>query len=315
MISVIIPTYNRKELLMEALKSVLSQTFQDIEIIVVDDASTDGTESLLEGWGTHPLIRYIRLAQNSGVHVARNTGLEAAHGDEVLFLDSDDILYPDALAIAHTALASMHGSSIFTAPMHINDTQEITGFSFDALTKIPFEDILCNRYIRGQKNAVALIRRSVIAEHRFVMQNLDFIFYRKVIKAAGHALYYPKPLGSYRKNDSDRSSLHLLRRVPNERLSRMRAPHLADFLKEFLPDFEKNCIQCAAPYAYGASVGLLLNNNVPDAQHWARFYWRHTRNLKSLLLLLLVYMPKSNILLKAIFTLYRFGLTLTRKMQ
>ena len=93
-ISVVIPTYNRADLLGETLEAVLAQTLKPAEIIVVDDGSTDGTTDLLNHYG--PKLRAIQI-ENSGDMVARNTGLRAATGDLVAFCDSDDIWRPDFL--------------------------------------------------------------------------------------------------------------------------------------------------------------------------------------------------------------------------
>ena len=86
-VSVIIPTYNRKNLLKRALHSVSSQTFVPQEIIVVDDGSSDGTK----GWVLEkfPYVRYI-YQDNSGVSSARNAGIKEAKGSWIAFLDSDD---------------------------------------------------------------------------------------------------------------------------------------------------------------------------------------------------------------------------------
>lgn len=95
-VSVVIPTYNRAELINRAIESVLQQTYSDIEIIVVDDASEDETESAVKKIKSEKL-RYIRLKQNGGACKARNTGIRAAKGNYVAFLDSDDIWNPDKL--------------------------------------------------------------------------------------------------------------------------------------------------------------------------------------------------------------------------
>lgn len=88
LVSVVIPTYNRCQFLSQAIESVLSQTFRDLEIIVVDDGSTDGTAELVrERYGTS--VRYIRQA-NQGRSKARNAGMEAAEGKYIALLDSDD---------------------------------------------------------------------------------------------------------------------------------------------------------------------------------------------------------------------------------
>jgi glycosyltransferase involved in cell wall biosynthesis len=86
-VSVIIPTYNRVAQLMDAVRSVKSQTFPPAEFIIVDDGSTDNTEKAFEN-EPEP-VRYIRI-DKSGVSTARNTGIAAARGDWIAFLDSDD---------------------------------------------------------------------------------------------------------------------------------------------------------------------------------------------------------------------------------
>ena len=95
-VSVIIPTYNRAHLLPRALESVLAQTFEDLEVLVVDDGSTDGTEAVVTGYDDR--VRYLRQPQNAGVSAARNRGLREARGEFVAFLDSDDEWFPEKLA-------------------------------------------------------------------------------------------------------------------------------------------------------------------------------------------------------------------------
>ena len=92
-ISVIIPTYNRAHILPRALDSVLSQTQLPIEIIVVNDGSTDGTKSVLSNY---PGLKIIDQ-QHSGVSAARNIGLEHTNGEWIAFLDSDDEWLPEKL--------------------------------------------------------------------------------------------------------------------------------------------------------------------------------------------------------------------------
>jgi len=89
LVSVVIPTYNRALLLSRAIKSVLNQTYLNFEIIVVDDCSTDSTESVVKGFHDDR-IRYIRHEKNQGASTARNNGIMASKGEYIAFQDSDD---------------------------------------------------------------------------------------------------------------------------------------------------------------------------------------------------------------------------------
>jgi glycosyltransferase involved in cell wall biosynthesis len=95
-VSVVIPTYNRGHLIGRSIKSVLNQTYQDFEIIVIDDASTDNTEELIFSLG-NGRIRYVRHEKNKGCAAARNTGIKVARGEFIAFQDSDDEWLPEKL--------------------------------------------------------------------------------------------------------------------------------------------------------------------------------------------------------------------------
>lgn len=90
-VSVVIPTYNRADVVREAVASVLRQDYPDIELIVVDDGSRDGTAAVVSGFG--PAVRYL-WQENRGVSAARNRGVAASTGDLIAFLDSDDLWLP-----------------------------------------------------------------------------------------------------------------------------------------------------------------------------------------------------------------------------
>jgi glycosyltransferase involved in cell wall biosynthesis len=96
-VSVIIPTHNRADFLRGALTSILDQTFQDFEIIVVDDASNDNTSEVVASFNDER-INLVRHETNKGGSAARNTGILASKGDYIAFLDDDDEWFPDKLA-------------------------------------------------------------------------------------------------------------------------------------------------------------------------------------------------------------------------
>ncbi len=101
LVSVIIPTFNRFAMLCEAIDSVLAQTFTDFELIVVDDGSSDETESVRKQYGT--AIQYF-FQENQGVSAARNRGVREAGGEFISFLDSDDLWLPRKLAVQCQAM-------------------------------------------------------------------------------------------------------------------------------------------------------------------------------------------------------------------
>jgi glycosyltransferase involved in cell wall biosynthesis len=110
-VSVVIPVYNRAHCVASAVESALAQTFKDLEIIAVDDGSSDGTPKVLEKFGER--IRFIRQ-DNRGVSSARNTGIRAARGKWIAFLDSDDRWHADKLERQIASLSKYNGQVCFT---------------------------------------------------------------------------------------------------------------------------------------------------------------------------------------------------------
>ena len=106
-ISVLIPSYNRADLLPRALRSVWQQDFDDMEVLVVDDGSSDGTIDWLDQQKkSHPQLRCVVHDRNKGEAAARNTALREARGTYVAFLDSDDEWLPGKLAAQHRHIVS-----------------------------------------------------------------------------------------------------------------------------------------------------------------------------------------------------------------
>ena len=95
-VSVIIPAYNRGNLIIKSIKSVLNQTFKNLEVIVIDDGSSDNTEHLVNKI-TDKRLKYVKLSSNKGSSNARNIGIKNANGQFISFQDSDDIFYPNKI--------------------------------------------------------------------------------------------------------------------------------------------------------------------------------------------------------------------------
>ncbi len=115
MISVIVPVYNRKETLARCVKSLLDQTFSDLEIILVDDGSTDGSGAVCNALSREDIRIRVIHKENGGVSSARNAGIEAAKGEYLMFMDSDD--YAE-LQMAEKLLKSIGDDDIAICGFH-----------------------------------------------------------------------------------------------------------------------------------------------------------------------------------------------------
>lgn len=104
LVSIIIPAYNAEKHLNECIDSVLGQTFEQIEVIIVDDGSTDNTFEVINHYKTLDSRVHVVHQANQGQGTARNTGMELACGDAVMFLDSDDYYMPDLAEVVYSIL-------------------------------------------------------------------------------------------------------------------------------------------------------------------------------------------------------------------
>ena len=108
LISIIIPFYNSARYISRCLNSLLCQDLSNVEILCVDDGSTDNSSSIIsnmiEQWNMSQHVHLVKLNQNSGVAHARNVGINTAKGDYVIFIDSDDYVSPDYIAVLKDAV-------------------------------------------------------------------------------------------------------------------------------------------------------------------------------------------------------------------
>ena len=145
LVSVCIPTYNRKDYLIETLRSVFAQTFRDYEVVVVDDGSTDGTTEKIKSCGYN--VRYF-WQENAGDAAARNKLIELAAGHYIAFIDSDDLLMPDALErMVKAAEAEDEPVVVYGAYIRIDGQGNVVGrckrkLRTGYITRYLFEDIL-----------------------------------------------------------------------------------------------------------------------------------------------------------------------------
>jgi len=165
-ISIITPTYNRAHLLPRAWASLKAQTFSDFEWIVVDDGSTDETESVVASFND-PRIRYIKLPKNRGVNAARNRGIEASRAPYLVFLDSDDEMVPEALEEMLKAWEEVDDPMVGKIAFRCleADTGEIVGRMEGDQLLLGYEEIICEEKVQGDFFGIA--KRELFDQHRF----------------------------------------------------------------------------------------------------------------------------------------------------
>ncbi len=138
--SVIIAAYNAGQTIARALDSVLAQSYPALEIIVIDDASTDDTFALVSS--KYPSVKVIQKIENSGGSIARNTGMEAATGNYFAFLDADDAWHRHKLMLIKTILESNPGINLFYHPYTQEDILNKNLPENVVVYKLPFVKLL-----------------------------------------------------------------------------------------------------------------------------------------------------------------------------
>ena len=190
MITVIVPVFNARDYLEKCVNSILTQTEEDWELLLVNDGSTDGSEELCHSLSrSDPRIRVLDRP-NGGVGSARNAGLDAAAGDYISFLDSDDTFSPDHLCILRSALeGSGAGAAAVGAVTVAEDGREIARTILEPGVFRGASEILTQAFPRG-KNLYAcwnkLFQKDLIGDIRFSTYTRaeDALFCARVLSRA-----------------------------------------------------------------------------------------------------------------------------------
>ena len=125
-ISVIIPMYNAEKYVEQAIDSVLNQTFKDLEVIVIDDGSTDGSYALVQSrFGDNDRVRLMCNRKNQGSALTRNTGMRSARGKYIALLDADDVFLPNMLEILHHVAETQNADVVSTCGWLFSQGEDI----------------------------------------------------------------------------------------------------------------------------------------------------------------------------------------------
>lgn len=182
-VSVIIPTYNPKEHLIETLLSVLNQTYSSLEIVIVDDGSSIDTAAFIKPYISSHAVRYIGR-ENGGTAAARNTGINNSTGEYIAFLDHDDIWLPDKIALQVEALDRNPSCGLTYCNFQILDEQ--TGSLIDPRRQgeggCMFEKFLYRNFITTASQI--MVRRSCFDQLGLFDESLpivdDYDFYLRL---------------------------------------------------------------------------------------------------------------------------------------
>ncbi len=201
LVSIIIPAYNRAQLIAETLHSVLEQSFKDYEVIVVDDGSTDNTCQVVSSFP----VRYLRQ-NNQGASTARNTGIEAARGQYVAMLDSDDCLTEDSLGkrVAvlekHPEVGLAYGQ-ILLMDENSRDCGLYPGQSPHSIIRTGIEELRQILYQNHIPNSTVMVRKSCLNKvglfNPFLRSAEDLELWVRICAEFGTA-YIAQPLAKWR---------------------------------------------------------------------------------------------------------------------
>jgi glycosyltransferase involved in cell wall biosynthesis len=145
LISVIVPAYNAEKYIQTTLESVLNQSYKNIEVIVIDDGSSDDTQAILADYGNR--IKTIKT-ENMGVSHARNTGIEASKGTWIAFLDSDDIWHPTKLYEQFSSLENCKWSHCDSVYIGENQSGEVKRSDYSHIPRNEvFDELIVENFI------------------------------------------------------------------------------------------------------------------------------------------------------------------------
>lgn len=287
MISVIITTYNRRDIISKSIQSVLNQTYNDFELIIIDDGSTDDTENFIKDNFKDSRIRYIRLKDNKGATFARNKGLSEVRGDYFMVWDSDDILYQNALSIVSDIFNNNSEIVTVSAPARsILNGKEIEYIKIDG--GLVLKDIIISRLLPSN-HKIRASKTKNCRNVRYKSKNIDFLVNVELAEI-GPWFCHPEYLGDVIL-ESTNNSLTKARKKTNLELAKERSPYLAEYLDKYRDLLIKMVPEKYAGFSYGAAIGFFASNKNKEARFYLREAIRIKPYFKYLSLYILIVLP------------------------
>ena len=213
LVSIITPSYNSAKYIAETIQSVQNQTYENWEMIIVDDCSSDDTEDIIKKiQQTDFRIHFFKLDQNSGSGVARNKGIEHASGDYMTFIDSDDIWFTDFIKNSIEAIQISKTPFVFSSYRRSNENLEFVYSDFIVPQKVTYSDVLKSNSI-SCLTAFVDIKRLGKKYMPKIRKRQDMGLWLQYLKEIPFAFGIQEPQAVYRirKNSLSRSKSNLLK--------------------------------------------------------------------------------------------------------
>jgi glycosyltransferase involved in cell wall biosynthesis len=201
-VSVIVPTYNRAHLVTETIDSILSQTFRDFELIIVDNESVDNTEEVIKSYRDER-IRYFKHQNNGIIAVNRNYGISKARGEYIAFCDDDDLWFPEKLEKQVQVMESDSQIGLICTNEIVFDNKGDHGLTIRTRVRnsdFTFESLVWNNRV---PNSTVMVRKAVLDdvgmmdESPEIMAGEDYELWLRIAKKY-RLNYISLPLGKYR---------------------------------------------------------------------------------------------------------------------
>lgn len=197
LVSIIMPAYNCESYIGTTLDSVINQTYQNWEVIVIDDCSTDNTAKIVEEYMKKDnRIRYHKLEKNSGAAVARNKAVDLATGKYIAFLDSDDVWFPEKLTKQIGYMKENDYGFTCTSYTKIGEQGEDLNRTIVAKPKSDYNSIL--KTCPG--NSTVIYNAQKLGKFKIpdIKKRNDYVMWLQVIKKEKYLYGLEEPLGSHR---------------------------------------------------------------------------------------------------------------------
>ena len=206
LVSVITPVFNAGSVIGKTLESVFSQTYKRIEIVLVDDCSSDNSQQVIEGFTrNHPEIVYFRQPTNQGAGAARNKALELARGQYVAFLDADDLWCPEKIGKQIDLLKRTGGFFSYSGASVIRHSGEMTGKERRVKPQCSYKRLLKNTMIITSS---VVVDRNACGDFRMsgIRSGQDYATWLMLLRKDKVAFGLCEPLCKYRLSPNSLSS-------------------------------------------------------------------------------------------------------------